>query len=96
MVSDASKLKAWRARGFRDPDGGVAALDWSDPIERVGIAAYAWTYNSPEAVSGMVNGEKGREELEKTWLALQPSDRQLYRKRAELAFAVGAQSPVSS
>lgn len=87
-------LREWRDRAFLDPTG-YTELDWTDPIERTAMAMHALAYHTPEAVISMVTGEKGREELGYTWLRMLPADRQLRRRRAEMAMVVAAKDPLA-
>lgn len=81
---------AARARNYRDPDEEPDALDWSDAVTRTAVVLDTFTFETPEAASGMVTGERGREQLERMWARKAPADRQLLRRRAAIALEVGA------
>lgn len=77
-----------RARNYRDRDD-APELVWSDPIDRTATVLRAFTYQTPEAAFGMATSPVGRDELGKTWLALDATERQLWRRRAALALEIG-------
>jgi hypothetical protein len=76
----------WRDRNYRDPVGGVR-LDWDDAVERVAIAGHFMSWNTPEAVASMLATESSRAAMSDLWAAMQPSARQLYRRRAAIVLA---------
>lgn len=79
-----------RENNYRDP----AALthedhvDLDDGLERAAIALHRMSFAPPEEVAGMLTSS--RDALCDTWLAQHPSNRQLYRRRADVALRAGA------
>lgn len=82
--------KEWEARNYRDHDRGRTRIDWADDVERLAVALRAMTYLPAADVAGMVSGKAGRSELGQTWIAMQPPDRQVWRRRAATAIGIMA------
>jgi hypothetical protein len=94
-VSEADRLKAWRERAFRDPDV-YEAFDWSDPVERVALVSWAQEWNTPDRVLLELERAEGRTELTATWMKKLPADRQLLRRRADVAIRSMLSAPAGA
>jgi hypothetical protein len=65
-------LRWWRDPNYRDPIDR-AALDWTDDVERVAIAAHLMASNTPETVASMLGSESSRAAMSDLWAALGPA-----------------------
>lgn len=88
MTALRDRVLASRARNYRDADTDPGRADWSDPVDAVAIALRAFTYMTPEAAATAVSAEIGRSDLAATWARLNPTDRQLWRRRAATALEI--------
>lgn len=88
-VSDtiAARLAAdTRARGYRDPCApyGPGDVDLDDPVERAAVALHFTCAFTPEDVDGMVARRDPVLLTGWTGPGVEPADRQLARKRADV------------
>jgi hypothetical protein len=79
-----------RQSGYQDPpalrlEGHV---DLTDELERSAVALHRFTFATPEEVASLFSSEYGREELAETWAKTDPSERRLYRLRADVLVTV--------
>lgn len=81
---------AGRETNYRDPFALTHEdhVDLDDALERTAIALHRMSFATPEEVAGMLTSS--RDALRDTWLAQHPTDRQLYRRRADVALRAGA------
>lgn len=77
-MSFAATIKRARQRNYH----GEAALDLEDPLERVAVLAHRLSFETPDGATSMATSPDGQVGLARTWHALTPADRQLYRRRA--------------
>lgn len=74
-----------RATNYSDPpDLSLDVVDFDDPLELAAIALHRFGFATPDEVASMLTGEHGRDELAHTWTRLEPADRQLARRRADV------------
>lgn len=75
-----------RSSNYRDPEGWTGSLDgveWRDPLERAAIVLRAMSYMTPADAVSAATGTLGKHELAHSWCLLDPSARQLWRRRAD-------------
>jgi hypothetical protein len=76
-----------RSRNYRDAESMLNGdVDLDDPLERAAIAVHVLKAATPDDVAALFT--RGRGELAERWRVLEPADRQLARRRADVIVRV--------